>query len=104
MQFKTHALSRLCGFLFSFAALPNLVEGLTNTSPQELNQKSYITADQIIITQEGIFVSSDLGLMRVVSLMDLGEGLYLASWEQTGPRHGKYCTNCGGCYPKNKCQ
>lgn len=74
-------------------------------SDTQSTYKLYVTTDQLVLNSDGIFVDcKDFGLVSVHHLSYMGDGIYLAGWERECPKHGKYCSNCGGCHPNNTCQ
>lgn len=77
---------------------------------EELELKSYFISemtvgiDQIVISQEGIFVSLEGIIYPILDLSMIKPGVYSirAIWEC--PEHGAYCPACGGCNPRNNCK
>lgn len=63
-----------------------------------------VTADQIVINSEGIFIYTDAGVIPVREIIHMNSGIFLVNRGYECPHHGTYCPRCGGCYPGNTCQ
>ena len=66
----------------------------------------YVNADQILLSDGGIFVNiDDLGFIPVAAVFFDSSGRYFVQLDrdpQCG--HTVYCPVCRGCYPGNQCQ
>jgi hypothetical protein len=64
-----------------------------------VQQKYYITQDQLQITENGIFVNIEgtSCFVAVHSLYCDADGLYIQAIREPSCGHGIYCNACGGC-------
>ncbi len=91
-------LMSLCVFLSSFC----LTEELNSNQTEMETQKFYISHEQIVLTEEGIFVTAGNALIPVSQINCDSNGIYLSphmTWtkQQCTNGHNIRCRRCYGC-------
>lgn len=70
------------------------------------NESCLVDKDQILITEEGLFIDlGDGSAIPIQSISWLKGDHYKAFFGRPETcTHGVYCPSCGGCHPNNTCQ
>lgn len=96
---------RTCCLLLMLIGLSNFCNANEKNNSNEYSSVSderiYILSEQILITDAGIFLLSDDGILPIPQLNADEQGLFVCKQEQysvtKGCNHPKRCDNCPGC-------
>ena len=94
--------------LFAFFSFSNVCAGneISASSEEMTEERLYVSPDQIILTEKGIFLMTDKG-MRLIDRLECDEnGIYIPSlvaWtkEKCPLGHEVTCRRCHGCNWRN---
>jgi hypothetical protein len=88
-------------YIFAFLSLSNLCTGdqIFNSHQEIIEEKLYISIDQVILTKDGMFLMTEKGISLITQLNWDDNGYYLGKveYKKCYNGHPQVCLDCHGC-------